>query len=505
MELALLRARLDAFTQRFYDKAGTMYLQFDEARTEGARLRARFEPDAQREYRAAQEQWRLSVADCRRATTKSTANPKEVRRLHLELARKFHPDLALDPVRRSLCEQLMAEVNIAVQDEDQERLEAIRDTTQGSADAAPEMAKLTRSTAFQLNDRNQYALRQQQDLLKDLTDWLYAQANQARRNTLHNRSSQLYSDLMERALDDLQHVSVRLLRFPKDYSLGELSVRDECNIDSPSRVLGPAQGMVRVPFLSAALLRVNKDCKSLEALRVLDGDDINGLIDEWPDFVELTDEMLQPLTVFSRLEELHLGRTKITGRVFDAFPPLRELRVLILDETAFDDHGMEKLGESIWMQRLDLSSTKVTGQGLRELHRMKSLRDLSLYSTQVGDEDLAFLDALPQLRNLNFGLTRVTDASAQRIAQLQQLEVLHLGGTEITDAAIGVIATLPVLRDVVLWETKITDAAIEKLAKCPSLRYLDADQTLVTSAALGALREARPEVKLPSDLWCESS
>ena len=91
-----------------------------------------------------------------------------------------------------------------------------------------------------------YALRQQQDLLTDLTDWLYAQANQARRNSLQNRSGQLYTDLMSRALDDLQHVSVRLLRFPKDYSLGELSVREERNIDSPTRVLGLAQGMVRV-------------------------------------------------------------------------------------------------------------------------------------------------------------------------------------------------------------------------------------------------------------------
>jgi hypothetical protein len=32
MELALLRARLDAFQHRFYEKAGAMYLTFDEAR-----------------------------------------------------------------------------------------------------------------------------------------------------------------------------------------------------------------------------------------------------------------------------------------------------------------------------------------------------------------------------------------------------------------------------------------------------------------------------------------
>ena len=83
---------------------------------------------------------------------------------------------------------------------------------------------------------------------------------------------------------------------------------------------------------------------------------------------------------------------------------------------------MQRLAESIWMQKLDLSSTRVTGRGLASMHRMKSLRELSLMSTPIEDGDLAFLDFLPQLRNLNFGLTRITDAVMERIARLNQLE-----------------------------------------------------------------------------------
>ena len=181
----------------------------------------------------------------------------------------------------------MTEVNIAVQDGDFERLESMRDTIGGQADAAKEMAELTGSVPFQLNARNQYALRQQQDLLTDLTAWLYAQADQAQRNGSHNLPSRLFPNLMLRALQDLQFVSIRLLHFPKDYSLGQLTVRAERNIDSPITVLGEARGGVRVPFAKSTILRIGKDCQSLEALRVLDAEDINGLIDEWPDFVDL--------------------------------------------------------------------------------------------------------------------------------------------------------------------------------------------------------------------------
>jgi hypothetical protein len=503
MELALLRARLDAFQQRFYDKAGAMYLAFDEARTESARLRSRFQPAAHREHLAAHEQWKLSAADCQRALAKPAAAAPAMRRLHVDLARKFHPDLALDRVRRSLAEQLMAEVNIAFQDGDLRRLEAMERAVQGSVDAAREMAELTRSVPFQLNARNQYALRQQQDLLTDLTAWLYAQVGHARL-AAPAAPARLHTNLMQRALEDLQHVSIRLLRFPQDSALGQLQVRAERDIDSPFTVLGEAKGAVRVPFAKATILRIRKHCDSLEALRALDPEDINGLIDEWPDFVPLTDEMLRPLAVFSRLEELHLARTPITGRAFDSFPPLHELRVLILDETAFDDHGMERLAECIWMQRLDLSSTRITGRGLAALHRLKSLRDLSLYSTGITDSDLTILDDLPALRNLNLGLTQVTDAAIDRISSLRHLEVLHLGGVAITDATASRLAAMPMLRDLVLWETQLTGAGLRCLESCASLRYLDVDQTGVTAEDLRLFRPARPDIRMPSDIWAET-
>jgi hypothetical protein len=400
----------------------------------------------------------------------------------------------------------MAQVNVAHQEADVQRLRDIQLAVSGDTDAAPEMTALSHSPVAQLRTRVEYAARHKQDPLGELVAHLRSTTLQTqRRGASAPLGVDRYSSLVERALADLAAIGVRRLAFPVSDSMGEISVRKELDIDAPVTVIGLARGVVSVPFGKSVTLRLGKDCRNLEPLLALDPDDLNGLIDEWPDFVNLNNEQLAPLSRFRRLEELHLARTEINGQAFDRFPPMHELRVLILDETEFDDRGMARLAECAWMQRLDLSFTKVTGQGLHSLHRMASLRDLSLYGTDMSDADLAVLDRLPALRNLNLGLTNITDASAARFGQLKALEVLHLGGTAVTDALLEQLAGLPALRDLVLWETKISNAGVQLLKSFPALRYLDTDNTAVTREAMGDFRAVRPEVKLPGDIWADSA
>jgi hypothetical protein len=506
LELALLRATLDVFELQFYRRLGPLYIELDESRAHAAKLRARFMPSAHRESIVSRERARVSAADCARALTRPPADPERVKRLHRDLARSLHPDLALDPVRRGLCEKLMAQVNVAYQEADMTRLEGIQRAVSGDTDAAQEMTALSHSPVAQLRTRVEYAARHNHDQLNELAQHLRALTTEVQqRSGFAPEHSNRESGLMQRALADLGSVGVRRLNFPSMKSMGEISVRKELDIDSPVTVVGSACRVVSVPFGKSVLLRLGKECTSLEPLCELDPDDLNGLIDEWPDFVNLNNETVQPLARFRRLEELHLARTEINGHAFDNFPPMHELRVLILDETEFDDHGMVRLAESAWMQRLDLSFTKVTGRGLGSLHRMASLRDLSLYGTDVNDDDLAVLDSLPALRNLNLGLTNITDAAAVRLSRRKTIEVLHLGGTAITDGLLETLAGLPALRDLVLWETKITKAVVEVLRTFPSLRYLDTDNTAVTKEAMESFRAVRPEVKLPGDIWADSA
>jgi hypothetical protein len=305
-----------------------------------------------------------------------------------------------------------------------------------------------------------------------------------------------------RALADLAALSgSRRLEFPADASMGELSIRAERDIDAPLRVLGAAKGTVLAPFGKAVILRVASGVTDLSTLNRLQPDDLQGFIDEWPDFIQLNDEQVQPLARFPALEVLHLGRTEITGRVFDHFPTLHELRILVLEETQFDDEGLLRLEDCVWMQRLDLSFTQVTGPGLRAIRNMNAMRELSLYGTDVRDDDLAIFERVPGLRNVNLGLTRVTNAAGPKLLGLRALEVLNLGGTAVDDAILRDLAKLANLRELVLWETQVTDAGLETIAAIPTLRYLDVDQTKVTAEAQKRFREKRPDVRLPSDIW----
>ena len=437
--------------------------------------------------------------------TRPTGDSEKLKRLHRELARYFHPDLASDHARRVLREQLMTEVNLAYSEEDLRRMELLAGALDRdeNGDAARELAALAVTPINELRERAEYANRQKRDLLTEL-------ALHLRRKTMETQQKGAAmlprpageGTLVERALADLAQVSSsRLLRFPHGGTMGEISVRAERNIDAKITVLGQAQGTVQAPFGKAILLRVNGECSDLTPLLELDPEDLQGFIDEWPDFVNLTDEQVQPLAHFPSLEVIQLGRTEVTGRVFDRFPSLHELRVLILEETQFDDAGLLHLEDCVWMQRLDISFTQVTGPGLKAIRNMTALRELSLYGTAVSDDDLKIIDHIPGLRNLNLGLTGVTDAAAQHLRHLQYLEVLNLGGTGITDAILDTLSTLPALRELVLWETGVTTAGLEKIRNMESLRYLDVDETKVPKEALDPFRQARPEVRLPSDVW----
>ncbi len=507
LELALLRLSLHNLERRILRSVGPRYVELDEARAQSAKLRARFYPAAHRESLAAREQARISAEACAAAAARPTPDPERFKHLHHELARNFHPDLASDNAHRVLCERLMTEINLAHTDGDLQRLDILHHALAETGDVVTQLQQLTRTPLAELHERLDYAARHHQDLLLDLAHKLREQTVDEKMNAAqptHRLAQAVPIGLMARVLRDLSAGAARRLVFPSSHSMGQLSIRGEFNIDAAAVTLGPARGVVAVPFGKTVILRLDAECNDLSPLDRLDPDDINGLIDEWPDFVQLNDESLQPLTRFTRLEELRLGRTEITGRVFDHFPSLHELRVLVLDETAFDDDGMAKLEGSVWLQRLDLSFTQVTGNGLRALHNMTALRELSLYGTRLNDADLSLLERTPDLRNLNLGLTGITNQGARHISQLHHMEVLHLGGTGVTDAVLEALAELPRLRELVLWETAITSAGASRLQGFRSLRYLDLDKTAVTPEALANFHAARPDVQLPSDVWQET-
>lgn len=482
---------------------GPRYIEFEEIREEASLLRARFFPAARGSSDSTTQTARQQYA---RALLQPAADPEKVKHLHRGLARHFHPDLASDHARRVLRERLMTDVNLAFEDQDLRRLQLLAGALDHdeNGDAARQLAAVSVTPVNELRERAEYAARQNHDLLAELAASVARQSAAVKERGATYLHPETPLSLVERALADPAVTAYsRCLRFPAQISMGELTVRAERDIDAPLSLPVPAQGALTVPFGKAVILRLSSGSTDLSPLLALDREDLHGVIDEWPAFVSLNDEQVQPLAHFSSLEVIQLGRTEISGRVFDHFPSLHELRVLVLEETEFDDAGLLRLEECVWMQRLDLSFTQVTGPGLRAIRNMTALRDLSLYGTAVADGDLAILDHVPGLRKLNLGLTAITDNAQAHLRHLRFLEVLHLGGTAITDSVLSTLAGLPALRELVLWETGVSDAGLDIIGSFAALRYLDTDQTKVTPGALAAFRVARPEVRLPCDIWAD--
>ncbi len=508
LELALLRAHLHTFERQFYTAVGRPYVKLDEARALAAKAKARFMAATNKDAIAASLQVIKTAEECAKALSRPEVELEAMKRLHRELARNFHPDLASDNARREVREKLMIEVNAAWHDQDMVRLELLasaRDTDE-NGDAARQLAALAASPSNQLRERYEYANRHETDLLQQLSDYVLRAMEQI---VIAGANAKLahedFPNLLARAASDLSALRMwRELQFPEGRSLGELSHRAPRDIEAPQTIAGPAQGTLTVPFNRSLILRIAGNSRDLRPLAKLDPGDLQGFINEWPKFITLNDDEVQPLGRFPGLEVIVLGQTEITGRVFDAFPTLHELRILSVDETAFDDNGLMRLEECVWMEKLDVSFTQVTGTGVRAIRNMTALRELNLYGTDTHDDDLFVLDQIPGLRTLNLGLTSVTDACASHIGHLRSLEAINLGGTGVTDLILDTLIQLPSLQEVVLWETWITEEGLARIAdNFPNLQYLDVDQTKVSDEAQQAFRPARPEVRTPSDIWAD--
>jgi len=505
LELALMYAQLHTFEREFYDVAGHLYVRLDEARARVATARARLNPGTNREAVAAAAAARQAADECAQALSRGGTDPAEMKGLYRELARYFHPDLASDEPRRLVRQQLMMEVTLAWQQQDMARLEVLS-RIRDCGDVSRELAAISRSASCRLRERCEYARLRNTDLLRQLAGYVISLLEQ----TLLAGTNQAcqgsgFPNLLARAANDLSALGmIREIRFRGNRSLGELFHRDLRNIDAPTAALGSARGIVSAPFDQAILLQLAGNSRDLAPLLALEPGDLQGILMHAPNFISLNDAEVQPLARFPGLEVICLSGTEITGRVFDHFPQLHELRLLDLAETSFDDEGLLRLEECIWLRKLNLDSSGVVGHGLRGLRHMTSLRDLSLYETKTTDADLEAVQQNTGLRNLNLGLTQVSDACATWLSRLRDLETINLGGTRVTDRILQTLGELPVLKEVVLWETSITDSGLDSIAAAfPALRYLDVDQTRVTQANMSAFRPARPEVRIPGDTWAD--
>lgn len=143
LELATLDAELHSFQMRYLKIVGLRLAELDQIEAEIAEalaVSASQDSAARQQAEQAQARAKESAKEtdaARREEPSKFQADEDLKKLYYKAAKKFHPDLAIDDEERARRTKIMADVNKAYADGDQESLRAILEETE----AAPEYVK----------------------------------------------------------------------------------------------------------------------------------------------------------------------------------------------------------------------------------------------------------------------------------------------------------------------------------------------------------------------------
>jgi hypothetical protein len=159
LQLVSLRGELATFERIYVEKVGSRYAELDEIDAQIAEFHASCAPDdvgAQNEARDARSragESRASTAGLELQDTIRFSPSSSLKSLYREVARRIHPDLAVDEVDRAKRQRLMAEANWAYEMSDEARLRAILEEYESSPESffgegtAAELVRVIRKIA----------------------------------------------------------------------------------------------------------------------------------------------------------------------------------------------------------------------------------------------------------------------------------------------------------------------------------------------------------------------
>jgi hypothetical protein len=171
----------------------------------------------------------------------------------------------------------------------------------------------------------------------------------------------------------------------------------------------------------------------------------------------------------------------ITERGLKALSRLapHDLQSLLLGGCGITDCGLSHLRNLTWLEHLDLSCNRISGEGLAHLKGMLLLERLELWGCDLTEEGLANLPPLPSLRHLSVAL--------------------HL---DLPDDALAPLDRLPALESLDLHSTPVGDRALVHLRKLRQLRSLDIFYTRVSRDGAAELRASLPLCQIS---WSQTS
>lgn len=141
LQLVSLRRELAAFERLYTEKVGVRYAELDELEAQIAQLVAERDPsdvEAQKvakDARARAEESQAGVTGIVVKGAVRSSPSSSLKSLYREVARRIHPDLAVDEVDRARRQGLMADANRAYENGDEARLRAILEKYESSPES----------------------------------------------------------------------------------------------------------------------------------------------------------------------------------------------------------------------------------------------------------------------------------------------------------------------------------------------------------------------------------
>jgi len=139
-----------------------------------------------------------------------------------------------------------------------------------------------------------------------------------------------------------------------------------------------------------------------------------------------------------------------------------------------NDTELMTLASLPYLERLDLSHTRISDEGLLLLKSAPRISDLNLYyAEQITDQGMAAIKDWKHLKRLSLRGTRISDGTLEIVSHLTQLEALDIANTPVTDDGLDYLITLTSLKEFSLGRRRLADNLIEVLRLLPTLTYLD--------------------------------
>jgi internalin A len=178
----------------------------------------------------------------------------------------------------------------------------------------------------------------------------------------------------------------------------------------------------------------------------------------------VTDKGLRSVLDCANTASLHLRRTGVTDETLERMAGFKKLEYLSLERTKVTAAGLNAVS-ALPIRHLSMEGCVLSQDHFKAFGKMAALEVLWLSETEMEPDWLKHIAKLPKLRELNLRQAAFDNSAASHVAKMPSLRTLTLNGTDLGDKGFQEVLKLPKLE--LLWvdRTKVSKAVYQKAKK----------------------------------------